>query len=37
VNASLSELTTQGLVARRDRQITILKPDELRRVAHPTS
>jgi CRP-like cAMP-binding protein len=35
VNASLSELTEQGLLRRKGRRLTLLKPQELSRLAHP--
>lgn len=37
VNVSLGDLTEQGLVGREGRQLVLLKPDELRRRAHPGS
>lgn len=36
VNASLGELTEQGLLERRGRRLCIVKPEELRRLAHPS-
>jgi CRP-like cAMP-binding protein len=35
VNVGFGELAEHGLVAREGRQLTILKPDELRREVHP--